>query len=654
MAGLIKVILALQHQEIPPNLHLNKLNPYIRLNKTPLSIPTTKQSWTVEEKRLAGISSFGFGGTNAHVIVEQAPIVESVKAKKERSRQLLTLSAKNKTALAELAEKYSDFLNSNPAVSLADLCFNANAGRTHFEHRLMAIASSSTELQTSLQAFALGENTARVTTSFLSMGSRPQIAFLFTGQGSQYIGMGKELYETQPTFRQALDRCADILTSYLDRPLQEIIYSSTSPIDQTKYTQPAIFAIEYALAQLWQSWGIQPSVVMGHSVGEYVAACVAGVFSLADGLKLIAERGRLMQSLPQNGSMVSLLAEPDIVLAAMEPYKKDVALAAYNGSNNTVISGKTAVIEDLVSQLESQGIKTKYLQVSHGFHSPLMQPMLADFAQVAQEITYSSPQIDLISNVTGEGVTRDSGIRQGYFNGYFIENGWFWFIPLSSDIMSVGVVMNEPETNGWSHRSPEEILLTYINRYQFIRDRFENAEQSSKIRMLRGLPYSSKQTVGNGWILVGDANFFVDPLYSSGVHIAFHSAEKAAEAIAIFLQGKRNIKPFKQYAKWSEKYQFHVFTTMSLLYGMLKDRVAMETYIKLSGKYSNHWNNPILRRVNAWGTGHFDKFYLALYSTWIFSFLLLTLILSFYYYFHLWDLTIASIQNYDFMINNLV
>ncbi|MEO0015437.1 MAG: putative FAD-dependent oxidoreductase LodB [Cyanobacteriota bacterium] len=224
-----------------------------------------------------------------------------------------------------------------------------------------------------------------------------------------------------------------------------------------------------------------------------------------------------------------------------------------------------------------------------------------------------------------EGVTRDSGIRQGYFNGYFIENGWFWFIPLSSDIMSVGVVMNEPETNGWSHRSPEEILLTYINRYQFIRDRFENAEQSSKIRMLRGLPYSSKQTVGNGWILVGDANFFVDPLYSSGVHIAFHSAEKAAEAIAIFLQGKRNIKPFKQYAKWSEKYQFHVFTTMSLLYGMLKDRVAMETYIKLSGKYSNHWNNPILRRVNAWGTGHFDKFYLALYSTWIFSFLLITI-----------------------------
>jgi FAD-dependent halogenase len=222
-------------------------------------------------------------------------------------------------------------------------------------------------------------------------------------------------------------------------------------------------------------------------------------------------------------------------------------------------------------------------------------------------------------------VTRDRGIRQGYFNGYFIENGWFWFIPLHSDTMSVGVVMNEPETNWWSQKSPEEILLTYINRYKFIRERFENAEQSSKIRMLRGLPYSSKQAVGNGWILVGDANFFVDPLYSSGVHIAFHSAEKAAEAITLFLQGEREIKPFKQYEQWSKKYQFHVFTTMSLLYKMLKNRVAMETYIKLSGKYSNHWNNPILRRVNAWGTGHFDKFHWALYSTWLFSMFLIVI-----------------------------
>ncbi len=244
----------------------------------------------------------------------------------------------------------------------------------------------------------------------------------------------------------------------------------------------------------------------------------------------------------------------------------------------------------------------------------------------SQKLLVPHPQIKT-SAVFGhfKHVTRDRGIRQGYFNGYFIENGWFWFIPLHSDTMSVGVVMNEPETNWWSQKSPEEILLTYINRYKFIRERFENAEQSSKIRMLRGLPYSSKQAVGNGWILVGDANFFVDPLYSSGVHIAFHSAEKAAEAINLFLQGEREIKPFKQYEQWSKKYQFHVFTTMNLLYKMLKNRVAMETYIKLSGKYSNHWNNPILRRVNAWGTGHFDKFHWTLYSTWLFSMFLIVI-----------------------------
>ena len=215
-------------------------------------------------------------------------------------------------------------------------------GRTHFERRLVAIATSKTELEQSLQAFAAGEATGKVNSN-LSTGNRSGVAFLFTGQGSQYLGMGQELYQTQPTFRQALDRCAEILSSYLDVPLLEILdpQSGESLLNQTKYTQPAIFAIEYALAQLWQSWGIKPSLVMGHSVGEYVAAVVAGIFSLADGLKLIAERGRLMQSLPQNGSMVALMADGDKVLAAIESGGQDMAIAAYNGARNTVISGRT-------------------------------------------------------------------------------------------------------------------------------------------------------------------------------------------------------------------------------------------------------------------------------------------------------------------------
>ena len=213
-------------------------------------------------------------------------------------------------------------------------------------------------------------------------------------------------------------------------------------------------------------------------------------------------------------------------------------------------------------------------------------------------------------------VTRDSGIKQGYFNGYFIENGWFWFIPLHSDIMSVGVVMNEPGSNWWSKKSPEEILLTYINRYKFIRERFEGAEQFSKVRILRGLPYYSKKSVGDGWILVGDANFFVDPLFSSGVHIAFHSAEKAADAIDAFLKDKRNMQPFKSYEQWSKDYQFHVFKTIATLYGLLKYRLAIETMIKFTGKYSNYLDNPFMRHWSAWVAGDFDRHRWMVYITW--------------------------------------
>ena len=429
IAGLIKTVLALQHKEIPPNLHLNKLNPYIRLKKTPISIPTVKQPWNVETP-LAGVSSFGFGGTNAHVVLG-AGQTGGLRDKEtggqgdgetERPLHLLTLSARSEAALTDLVASYQDYLE-NGRETLTDICYTANTGRTHFERRLVAIADSKTELQQSLQAFTLGDD-SQISTGCASI-KRPQVAFLFTGQGSQYIGMGRELYQTQPAFRRALDRCGSILESYLDVPLLSILYpsfegrSDNSPqvpkspspqvsnslLNQTKYTQPAIFAIEYALAQLWQSWGIKPSLVMGHSVGEYVAATIAGIFSLSDGLKLIAQRGRLMQSLPP-GSMVAVMAGEPRILAVIEPYK-EVAIAAYNGAKNTVISGKSSAIADIVSKLEAQGIKTKYLKVSHAFHSPLMQPMLADFARVAREVSYSSPQIDLISNVTGELATAD-------------------------------------------------------------------------------------------------------------------------------------------------------------------------------------------------------------------------------------------------------
>ena len=213
-------------------------------------------------------------------------------------------------------------------------------------------------------------------------------------------------------------------------------------------------------------------------------------------------------------------------------------------------------------------------------------------------------------------VTRDDGLRQDYIHTYFFEHGWIWFIPLECDRMSVGVVVNEPESDWWSSQSPEQILLTYINRYKFLRDRFEEAEQTSKVRIMRGLPYTTTQSAGDGWILVGDANFFVDPLFSSGVHVAFHTAEKAADAIAQFLSGDRTLVPFQRYHRWGKYYQFHIFTTIGLFYKMLNYRVSVEGLVKLTSKGSDNRSNPIAQRMRAWIAGYFDRFYWVLYLAW--------------------------------------
>ncbi|NEO73370.1 MAG: type I polyketide synthase, partial [Moorea sp. SIO3H5] len=457
IAGLIKVVLSLQHGEIPANLHLKQLNPYIRIKNTPLSIPTELQKWsTGEEPRLAGVSSFGFGGTNGHIILEEAPkqfksrsrsvgFAESPlallnKEFKSRSRSvgfaesplaplnkggkskvkseefierpchILTLSAKCDKALQELAQRYQEFLDTNPTTSIADICFTANTGRTHFKHRLAVVAQSTEQLRQQLKAIETVGKTTGLVMGQVTTRKRPKIAFLFTGQGSQYVNMARELYETQPTFCKTLEQCDAILRAYQQKPLLDLLYpepGETSPIDETAYTQPALFAIEYALAQLWKSWGIEPDVVMGHSVGEYVAACVAGVFSLEDGLKLIASRGSLMQALPPDGEMVAVLASPGQVEKAIEAYAEKIAIAAINGPMSLVISGQRQAINAVCATLKTDGVKIKPLQVSHAFHSPLMEAMLGSFDAVAQEVTYSQPRIKLISNLTGQPATAE-------------------------------------------------------------------------------------------------------------------------------------------------------------------------------------------------------------------------------------------------------
>ncbi|PSF39268.1 beta-ketoacyl synthase [Aphanothece hegewaldii CCALA 016] len=448
IAGLIKIILSLQHEEIPPHLHLQKLNPHIDLQNTPIKIPTQVQSWQKSDQpRLAGISSFGFGGTNAHIIIEEGitphptpsnlPLTPSTspypllrgEGIREKPLYLFTFSAKTEPALQELVKSYKDYLTSNPNINLTNLEYTLATGRTHFNHRQCYIANKSEQLLQQLNT--VQENKA------ISLEINPKIAFLFTGQGSQYTGMGQQLYQTQPTFKKAIDQCAEILQAYLDKPyrplapsyqegeqqgilLLEILYSDNNLIHETLYTQPAIFALEYALAQLWLSWGIKPSAVMGHSVGEYVAACIAGVFSLEDGLKLIAHRSKLMQGLPQNGVMVAIFSDQQTVQEAIKDYGEKINIAAINGNNNIVISGEIEAVENVLQGFKEKNIKTRKLKVSHAFHSHLMRPILSDFEKIAQKINYQTPTIEIISNLTGEKVTSEI-TKPEYWVNHIVE-----------------------------------------------------------------------------------------------------------------------------------------------------------------------------------------------------------------------------------------
>lgn len=433
IAGLIKVVLSLHHQEIPPHLHLEKPNPLIPWESLPVTIPTQRLSWPAGDgqRRIAGVSSFGMSGTNAHVILEEAPPQVPVVASNEVERpcHLLGLSAKGDDALRALAVRYERLLAEQPELSLPDICHGANTGRAHFGHRLAIVADSHAQLREQLSAFINGQRAPGVVARAVPSGRVPEIVFLFTGQGSQYIGMGRQLYETQPLFRQTLEHCDALLRPHLGRSILSVLYpepGAGSPLDETAYTQPALFAIEYALAMLWRSWGIRPTAVMGHSVGEYVAACVAGVFSLEDGLRLITERARLMQALPPEGDMAAVFADEARVAEAVAPFSSRLSIAAVNGPTETVISGERSALAAVLERLAAQGIQARRLNVSHAFHSPLMKPLLDRFASVVASVTFHAPEIELVANVTGLPADEQLLGNAEYWCRHLLEPVRFW------------------------------------------------------------------------------------------------------------------------------------------------------------------------------------------------------------------------------------
>jgi acyl transferase domain-containing protein/surfactin synthase thioesterase subunit/acyl carrier protein len=407
IAGLIKLALCLAHEEIPPHLHFQHPNPRIPWSELPVRVATAAMAWPRGEKpRIAGVSSFGISGTNAHVVIEEAPRVEQALSAPARSAELIMLSAKTAEALNAAAGRLREHLEAVPDVALGDIAYSLVTTRAPFEHRLTLSVPTPRALMEALRDAELGHTPIGCARSD-SQVRRGRLAWLFTGQGAQQLGMGRALYDEWPVFREALDQAFSVIDPLLDRPLGQVMWAlpgtaNAALLDQTGFTQPALFAFEWALAHLWRSFGVEPDLLLGHSIGEIAAACFAGVFSLGDAARLVCARARLMQALPQGGAMLAIAAPEADVSAALAPHLQTVSLAAINGPSSSVIAGVESDVLAIAQAFSARAIQTKRLSVSHAFHSPLMDSILEPFLEVARSIGYHSPVLPLISNLTGQ------------------------------------------------------------------------------------------------------------------------------------------------------------------------------------------------------------------------------------------------------------
>ena len=413
IAGFIKTVLALKYGMIPPSLHYETPNPKIDFENSPFYVNTKLKEWKCEGyPRRAGVSSFGIGGTNAHVVLEE--YIKRMAVQKEEGAALILLSARTENTLEKATENIFLYFKNNPGASPQNAAYTLQVGRKHFSHRRTVVCSNTEEL---LDALA-PENRFKTRTYTLTtrLGKKRPVVFLFPGQGAQYISMGLALHRNEPLFRQEMDRCFKILNPLMGVDVKEILYPSTGDyrnniIDQTEIAQPLIFAFEYALASLLMSWGIEPAAMVGHSIGEYTAACLAGVFSLEDALQLVALRGRLMQQMPA-GAMLSV-AMPEEQLKPL--LTDDISLAAVNSPSRCVVSGPGDAIAAFEVEVKARGIESTRLHTSHAFHSRMMDPILEPFREKVGATRMNKPAKPYISNVSGRWVAADEAVDPAYW-----------------------------------------------------------------------------------------------------------------------------------------------------------------------------------------------------------------------------------------------
>ncbi|MGD2090542.1 MAG: SDR family NAD(P)-dependent oxidoreductase [Candidatus Aminicenantes bacterium] len=467
LAGFIKTVLALKHRLIPPSLHFKKSNPKIDFENSPFRVNTELTEWKNDNYPLrAGASFFGVGGTNIHVVLEEAPPPNRTTAR-EREYQLFLLSAKTPTALDRMTENLAEYLKNNPGINLADAAYSLQVGRQDFKHRKMMVCSTyQVDEAVDFLSSADSEN--------VCLYSSPQenlsVIFMFPGQGSQYVNMGLNLYKTEPVFCRQMDRCLEILKSLSGYDIKEILYpnfmadranmSDISNINQTEIAQPVLFVFEYALTKLLMNWGIAPDAMIGHSSGEYAAACLAGVLSLEDALKLLVLRGKLMQQMPAGAMLGVSLPEKELI--PLLPNELD--LAAVNGPSSCVVSGPHKRVDAFNEKLAEKGIKTMPLHTSHAFHSTMMDPILREFEKEVEKIRLNKPGIPYISNVSGTWITDEEATNPRYWSNHLRRTVRF------IDGVSQLLTGNNPV---FVEVGPGNVLGTLVNKIQGNKTRTE-------------------------------------------------------------------------------------------------------------------------------------------------------------------------------------